>query len=408
MLYGSLPTRRSCRRFDAELRARAQGQVPHHRPAQDACRRAATRWTRSSPAVAAMSMFYPGDHVNDAEFRNACVIRLIAKFPTIVAAWQRIRNGDDPIKSRADLGHAANFLYMLNGEEPDPLIARTMDVALILHAEHQMNASTFTARVTGSTLADPYAVVSAAIGTCRARCTAAPTRRCSRCCARSPTRAPSTVRAVGRGPARAQAEDHRLRPPRVQGQGSARDDPAEARRARVREARQHAALRHRGRARAPDGRPGRRQGHLPERRFLQRHRLRQDEASRPTCSRRSSRSRASPAGSRTGSSSCTTTASSARARSGPATPSTATASRSPTGADSGYSPAGSLPSTIGARMTRRCCMPGLTCSRRSLSTITASARNGAFGRMLQRALGAHDEERGVDGVGGERRTRRRP
>jgi citrate synthase len=82
-----------------------------------------------------------------------------------VAAWQHIRTGDDPIKSRSDLGHAANFLYILSGEEPDPLIARTMDVALILHAEHQMNASTFSARVTGSALADPYAVVSAAVGT---------------------------------------------------------------------------------------------------------------------------------------------------------------------------------------------------------------------------------------------------
>jgi citrate synthase len=112
-----------------------------------------------------MSMFYPGDHVADAEFRNACVLRLIAKLPTLVAAWQRIRNGDDPIRARDDLNHAANFLYMLNGKEPDALMAKTMDVAFILHAEHQMNASTFSARVTGSSLADPYAVIAAAVGT---------------------------------------------------------------------------------------------------------------------------------------------------------------------------------------------------------------------------------------------------
>ncbi len=116
-------------------------------------------------AVSISGMFYPGDHVNDAAFRRACAVRLCAKMPTIVAAWARIRRGDDPIKPRSDLGHAANFLYMLDGREPDPLVARVMDVSLILHAEHSMNASTFSARVTGSTLADPYNVVSAAVAT---------------------------------------------------------------------------------------------------------------------------------------------------------------------------------------------------------------------------------------------------
>ena len=115
-------------------------------------------------AVAAMSMFYPGDHVSDLEYRRRCAVRLIAKVPTIVAAWHRIRRGDEPIKPRPDLSHAANFLYMLEGEEPDALVTRVFDVALILHAEHQMNASTFAARVTGSTLADPYAVVASAVG----------------------------------------------------------------------------------------------------------------------------------------------------------------------------------------------------------------------------------------------------
>lgn len=115
-------------------------------------------------AVATMGMFYPGDHVSDLDFRRLCAIRLIAKVPTIVAAWHRIRRGDDPIKPREDLSHAANFLYMLEGEEPHPVVASVFDVALILHAEHSMNASTFSARVTGSTLADPYAVVASAIG----------------------------------------------------------------------------------------------------------------------------------------------------------------------------------------------------------------------------------------------------
>ena len=115
-------------------------------------------------AVAAMGMFYKGDHIEDLEFRRLSVIRLIAKLPTIVAAWHRIRRGDDPIKPNTELSHAANFLYMLEGEVPTRLAERVFDVALILHAEHSMNASTFTARVTGSTLTDPYSVVASAIG----------------------------------------------------------------------------------------------------------------------------------------------------------------------------------------------------------------------------------------------------
>jgi citrate synthase len=164
LLYGVLPTQAQLAAFDAELRKERNVKVrildllktlPESGHPMDAL----------SSAISALSMFYPGDHVNDPQFLNACAIRLIAKCPTIVAAWNHIRMGDDPIKSRPDLGHAASFLYILTGEEPEPLIARTMDVAMILHAEHQMNASTFSARVTGSTLADPYAVVSAAVGT---------------------------------------------------------------------------------------------------------------------------------------------------------------------------------------------------------------------------------------------------
>ncbi len=120
-------------------------------------------------ATSALSMFYPGDHVEDLAFRRISAIRLVAKLPTVVAAWYRIRRGDEPIAPRADLGHAANFLYMLEGEDPHPLTAEVVDVALTLHAEHSMNASTFTARVTGSTLADPYTVVTSAIGSLSGR-----------------------------------------------------------------------------------------------------------------------------------------------------------------------------------------------------------------------------------------------
>jgi citrate synthase len=116
-------------------------------------------------SMSAMGMFYAEGLMDDPLRRWGAAMRILTKTPTIVAAFHRIRLGDEPVAPRDDLGHAANFLYMLTEKEPDPLIAKLMDVALILHAEHGMNASTFAARVTGSTLADPYAVISAAIAT---------------------------------------------------------------------------------------------------------------------------------------------------------------------------------------------------------------------------------------------------
>src|SRR5208282_5269478 len=70
-----------------------------------------------------------------------------------------------PLKPRDDLSHAANFYWMLTEQLPSPAVARVLDACLILHAEHSMNASTFSARVTGSTLANPYTVISSAVGT---------------------------------------------------------------------------------------------------------------------------------------------------------------------------------------------------------------------------------------------------
>jgi len=90
---------------------------------------------------------------------------IAAKIPTILAAFTRIRDGDDPVAPREDLGHAANFLYMLNDEEPDQVLAETFDMALVLHADHGINASTFSAIITASTLSDPHSAVTSAIGT---------------------------------------------------------------------------------------------------------------------------------------------------------------------------------------------------------------------------------------------------
>jgi citrate synthase len=91
--------------------------------------------------------------------------RLTAKMATVIAAYHRTRTGQPIVAPRDDLGHAANFLYMLKGEEPNPLEARVFDVAMILHAEHEMNASTFSAIVTASTLSDMYSAIASAIGT---------------------------------------------------------------------------------------------------------------------------------------------------------------------------------------------------------------------------------------------------
>lgn len=105
------------------------------------------------------------DSRDDSEpgFRRTAV-RLVARVPMLLAAWQRIRRGKTPVEPVAELGHAGNFLYMLSGEKPDDELARFMDVCLVLHAEHSFNASTFTARQVASTRAHMYAACSAAVG----------------------------------------------------------------------------------------------------------------------------------------------------------------------------------------------------------------------------------------------------
>lgn len=98
----------------------------------------------------------------EASLRKA--IRLTAQTPTIVAAIARLRSGESPLAPRADLSHAANFYYMLFGKAPNRTIEKLLDVALILHADHEYNASTFAARVTAATLSDMYSSVTSAIG----------------------------------------------------------------------------------------------------------------------------------------------------------------------------------------------------------------------------------------------------
>ena len=115
-------------------------------------------------AVAALGMFYPGRNVKDVANNYWSAVRLIAKLPTIIAAWARLRRGDEYIPPRDDLPFSDNFLYMLTETVPHPLWSEVFDDCLILHAEHTMNASTFAGMVTASTLADPYTVVASSIG----------------------------------------------------------------------------------------------------------------------------------------------------------------------------------------------------------------------------------------------------
>jgi len=102
------------------------------------------------------------DQTREGNYRKA--VRLIARLPLVVSAWDRIRNGKEVVEPRPDLGHAANFLYTLHGVVPDLEAARTMDVILILHAEHSFNASTFTTRQVASTRAHIYAAIAGALG----------------------------------------------------------------------------------------------------------------------------------------------------------------------------------------------------------------------------------------------------
>ncbi|MXX21436.1 MAG: citrate (Si)-synthase [Cenarchaeum sp. SB0665_bin_23] len=113
--------------------------------------------------VAALAGYYDEEFSSkEASYERA--INLIAKVPTIVASWQRIRNDMELIEPDPSLSHAANFLYMMSGEKPDKDVERIFDVCLILHAEHTFNASTFTARQVASTRAHMYSAASAAIG----------------------------------------------------------------------------------------------------------------------------------------------------------------------------------------------------------------------------------------------------
>ena len=173
LLDGSLPTADQLARFDNQLREHRRVKY-NIRDIMKTMPKTGHPMEMLQTAVASLGMFYPNDVPvqirspgdESDQYVHGQSIRILARMATLVAMWQQMRIGNDPTPPRNDLSYAANFLYMFNnGMEPDPLVARIMDVSFILHAEHTINASTFAAMVTGSTLAMPSYVISAAIGT---------------------------------------------------------------------------------------------------------------------------------------------------------------------------------------------------------------------------------------------------
>ena len=171
LLDGKLPSAKELQEFDARLRSNRRTQF-HIRDLMKTFPQTGHPMDMLQTAVAALGMFYPGNECltdtgacEDLDYIHNMTVKIIARMSTIVAMWEHLRNGYEPPEPRSDLNYAENFLYMFTGKDPDPLMARIMDVCLILHAEHTINASTFSVLVTGSTLASPYSVIAAAIGT---------------------------------------------------------------------------------------------------------------------------------------------------------------------------------------------------------------------------------------------------
>jgi citrate synthase len=160
--HGHLPTRAELDALRAELDAsrRLPGEVselmrrfPRDAEPMDALR----------TAVSALAFYDPGARDLSREGALRTATRLTAQLPVVVATFERLRRGEEPVEPKSGLNIASNFLYMLTGEEPAEREARIFDVCLVLHADHELNASTFTSRVIAGTLADMYGAVTGAV-----------------------------------------------------------------------------------------------------------------------------------------------------------------------------------------------------------------------------------------------------
>src|SRR5277367_5177367 len=162
--FGRLPKQSELEKFEKELRANmvlpkdvvaAMKQYPKKALPMEVLR----------TAVSMLSMYDPDDTNDTLEATIRKATRLVAQLPVITAYWDNIRNGRELKEAKPELNIASNFLYLLTGKVPSDVSAKSLDVALVLHADHELNASTFAARVAAATLTDIHSAVVAAIGT---------------------------------------------------------------------------------------------------------------------------------------------------------------------------------------------------------------------------------------------------
>ena len=162
LLYDKLPTKLQLDEFNTKL-VEARYIPKQMQKNMGNWRKDADPMDMLQAFVSALAGYYDEEFSNkEASYDKA--INLIAKVPSIIASWQRIRNGLEIVDPDSSLNHAANFLYMMTGEKPDKEVEKIFDTCLILHADHTFNASTFTARQVASTRAHMYSASSAAIG----------------------------------------------------------------------------------------------------------------------------------------------------------------------------------------------------------------------------------------------------
>jgi citrate synthase len=162
LIYDNLPTKNQLNEFNTKL-IEAREIPKQMQKNMENWRKDADPMDMLQAFVSALAGYYDEEFSSkEASYDKA--INLIAKVPTIIASWQRIRNSLEVVNPDSSLSHAANFLYMMSGEKPDIEVEKIFDTCLILHADHTFNASTFTARQVASTRAHMYSAASAAIG----------------------------------------------------------------------------------------------------------------------------------------------------------------------------------------------------------------------------------------------------
>ncbi len=162
--FADLPNREALDRFRAALGSERTAS-PEILAAMQRFPRAVHPLEALRTAVSLHAMYDPDVHSNAPEANLRKSTRLTAQMPTLVAAWRRIREGQQAVPPDPGLSHAADFLRMMTGRSPDPISTEAMDAVLVLHAEHELNASTFAARVAVATVSDLHSAVVTALGT---------------------------------------------------------------------------------------------------------------------------------------------------------------------------------------------------------------------------------------------------